>query len=265
MQVGIISALKSENDLLLEQMDQPITVTEKGKRCYFHGTLFGKNTVVVVSGMGKVAAAMTATQMIADYQPGFILFTGVAGGIHKDLSVGDIVVANALVQHDMDSSPLFPRYEIPLLGIQELIPDKSLSAVVKHAAQKFVEEKLCVSILQGTLEEFGIDSPLVYERMVASGDQFFSSKEDSRNLSQRLPDASCVEMEGAAVAQVCHEYNVPFSVVRTISDSANVDAMIDFEKFVSKVASTYSIGIIKELYSLLGEKVLSKVNHGRES
>ncbi|MCH9633034.1 MAG: 5'-methylthioadenosine/S-adenosylhomocysteine nucleosidase [Chlamydiae bacterium] len=250
MRIGIISALESENNLLVKYMDN-ISSTEKGSRSYICGDLWGLSTVLAVSKMGKVAAAITATQMIADFHTDFILFTGVAGGIQKNLKVGDIVVANALVQHDMDSSPLFPRYEIPLTGIREFIPDQYITAQVKQATTNFLDKELHNYIEKNLLREFKINSPKVVEGMIASGDCFISSQRERNKLLEELPEMSCVEMEGAAVAQVCYEYDVPFSVIRTISDAANKKAAIDFERFILKVASGYSLGIIKELFNCL--------------
>ncbi len=207
MRIGIISALQSENDLILDHMDGQVAHCEKGKRHYYQGSLWGIDSVVVICKMGKVAAAMSATQLIAEYEPDVIIFTGVAGGMHKHLSVGDIVVADALIQHDMDSHPLFPRYEIPMIGVTKIFPDERWSDMVLQAATRFVE---------------GLDvPPQVTRGMIASGDQFVSSREQSEALARALPDVSCVEMEGAAIAQVCYEYEVPFAIVRTISDSAN--------------------------------------------
>lgn len=250
LRIGIISALNSENGLLVEKMDPPVTRFEKGERQYLQGCLWGIDTVVAISGMGKVAASITATQLIASYSPDHIIFTGVAGGIQKNLRVGDVVVADGLIQHDMDSSPLFPRYEIPFLGIQEIIPDQQLSQKLKEAATKFLREKLFENFSQKTLNDFGIDSPQVIEGLIASGDQFLSSQEERMSLARRLPKVCCVEMEGAAIAQVCHEYHIPFAILRTISDTANEEAMIDFEQFVSRVAGYYSLNILQEFYQL---------------
>ncbi|MCH9608486.1 MAG: 5'-methylthioadenosine/S-adenosylhomocysteine nucleosidase [Chlamydiales bacterium] len=254
MRVGIISAMQSENDLILSHMDQPVAQIEKGMRDYVHGNLWGVESVIVVSRIGKVAATMTATQLIAEFQPDLVLFTGVAGALHKNLNVGDIVIASALMQHDMDASPLFPRYEIPLLGLTNIVPDRELNQMVKEASTNFLEKGLREIVEQKTLEMFQITSPKVVEGVIGSGDQFLSSREENERLSNRLPEMSCIEMEGAAIGQVCHEYGIPFSIIRTISDSANDDAMTDFKTFLSSVASHYSLGILKELYPRLSKR-----------
>jgi adenosylhomocysteine nucleosidase len=177
------------------------------------------------------------------------VFTGVAGGVDPALRVGDVVVATRLVQHDLDARPLFARYEIPLLGRTVLDADPTLSAAVRDAARAFLEEVANAPDMPAAaaLRAAGVATPRVVEGLVASGDRFFASDAARSELRRDLPDARCVEMEGAAVAQVCAEHGVPFAVVRTISDAAGDHAAVSFTTFLQAVASTYSLEILRRL------------------
>ena len=117
MKIGIISAMREEMQELLNEL-QNVSITHKGKRDYFEGILFGKEVVLVFSRWGKVASAVTTTQLINDFKLDEIIFTGVAGALNTELNIGDIVIGKTLFQHDMDASPLYPKFEIPLLNQQ---------------------------------------------------------------------------------------------------------------------------------------------------
>ena len=176
-----------------------------------------------------------------------LLFTGVAGGVDPALRVGDVVVGTRFTQHDMDARPLFKRHEIPLLGAAGLGADDALAARLQAASERFVA-RLDEHIDAGTRQVFGLERPRVVSGEIASGDRFFASQTDVVELRERLPAVCCVEMEGAAVAQVCHEHGVPFAVVRTISDAADAHAPVDFVRFLHSVASVYSRGILAEFF-----------------
>jgi adenosylhomocysteine nucleosidase len=159
--------------------------------------------------------------------------------------VGDVVVANGFVQHDMDASPLFPRHEVPLYGRARFETDVNLSAQLAEAGQQ-VLAKAAQHLGAGTLADFQLDSPRVHQGLVISGDRFVATSTESQALRLALPDALAVEMEGAAVAQVCHDYAVPFAAVRTISDRADDAAHTDFNRFIREVASRYSLAILSQ-------------------
>lgn len=247
LRLGIISALHEEQQGLIEAMQGPARHSH-GMREYSLGTLWEIDAVCVLSRIGKVAAAMTASSLVEKYGVSHIVFTGVAGSADSTVKVGDIVVAESLLQHDMDASPLFPRFEVPLTGIQRFSSDQTLSDAVADAAEQFLRqqaEKPADSAVQ--IEEFGLQQARVHRGMIASGDQFIRSAAHLRQLKQDLPDLLAVEMEGAAVAQVCFELGVPFTVIRTISDNANQEAAIDFMRFVQTVASRYALGVVNHL------------------
>ena len=202
-------------------------------REFWLGHLHGHEVIAVLSRIGKVAAATTATVLIERFGVTRIVFTGVAGGLGSAVKVGDIVVADSLLQHDLDASPIFPRYEVPLYGLSRFATDRALSGLLAAGARSALPD---VALHRG---------------LIVSGDRFVSTSVESAALRVALPDALAVEMEGAAIAQVCHDYGVPFAAARIISDRADDQAHSDFPRFVDEVASRYSAAIVASLLSLL--------------
>jgi len=245
--IGIISAMQEEMQTLIENL-QESTTSVKGMRTYYTGKLFNKEVVLVFSRWGKVASATTATQLINDYEIDEILFTGVAGSISKDLNIGDVVLGKHLYQHDMDASPLYQKFEVPLLGKTYFETSATHREVLYKATQTFIS--LYNEKIDSTkAKSFDIHYPKVIVSDIASGDQFISKDHIANNLNLELPTVTCVEMEGAAVAQVCFEYTIPFSIIRIISDKANDNAHIDFPKFAKEIASLYALEILKNYFS----------------
>lgn len=243
MRFGIISALQEEQQGLVEAMQGPARLIH-GMREYTTGQIAGIDAVCVLSRIGKVAAATTAAILIERFGVSHILFTGVAGAGDMGVKVGDIVVAESLLQYDMDCSPLFPRYEVPLTGLSHFATDQFLSNVVASAACEFLESSFEAVINETERRAFQLAGPRVHRGLIASGDQFISSAQVIASLGVRLPGLLAVEMEGAAVAQVCFEMGVPFAVLRTISDNANEEAPTDFLRFVTAVASKYAYHVV---------------------
>src|SRR5262249_23471289 len=248
MLIGIMAAMQEEIDTLLNELPADSEVVDGGLRTYYSGSLWGKPVVMVFSRWGKVAAATTAMHLISDFGVAEILFTGVAGAAQPGLKVGDVVIGTRLWQHDMDARPLFPRHEIPLLGCSWFASDEQRRDQLLQAAAAFLRNDLAIAVSEATRAAFGIQSPKAVEGDIASGDKFFSDRADLSDLLIHLPTIAAVDMESAAVAQVCHEYSVPFTVVRTISDAADESAARDFPRFLMQVASVYSHGILKRLF-----------------
>jgi adenosylhomocysteine nucleosidase len=244
MRLGIISALHEEQQGLVDVMERPYKLIH-GMREYCLGQLWEIDAVCVLSRIGKVAAAMTATTLVEKFGVTHILFTGVAGAGDKNIGVGDIVVAESLVQHDMDASPLFPRFEVPLTGLTHFMTDHDLGLRLAGAAHEFLEQDFLQSIERTEREVFHLNEPRIHRGLVASGDQFVNNRGQLQGLGQDLPGLLAVEMEGAAVAQVCFEMGVPFAVLRTISDNANENAATDFMRFVKSVAARYAFHIVR--------------------
>lgn len=244
--IGIMSAMREEIQALLPLLENMQRDT-KGKRDYYTGTLFGKEVVLVFSRWGKVASATTATQLINDFDVEELIFTGVAGAISPDLNIGDIVIGKQLVQHDMNASPLYPIFEIPLLHTTFFETNPTKRKQLLHASQSFIK-KYTDLISEKEASNLNIVNPKVVVGDIASGDQFISTTSQVHFISTHLESVICVEMEGASVAQVCYEYDIPISIMRVISDKANSDAHIDFPFFVTQIASKYALGIFKKYF-----------------
>lgn len=239
---AILSALSQEQHGLIALLQQPHKVTHAG-RDFWQGDLHGQPVVLGLSKIGKVAAATTSAALIERFGVGRIVFTGVAGGLGAGVNVGDVVVATDFVQHDMDASPLFARYEVPLYGQTRFAGDAALSALLFQAAGRALASAV------------GVPGARVHQGLIASGDRFVSGAGESAALRAALAHAGhevlAVEMEGAAVAQVCHDYGIAFAAVRTISDRADDSAHVDFPSFVDQVASRYARAMIEQLLLLL--------------
>jgi adenosylhomocysteine nucleosidase len=250
IRLGIVSALQQEQNGLIQAMNSASTVS-RGMRSYTAGQLWGIDVVCVLSRIGKVAATATVATLIERFGVTHVIFTGVAGGAEEKIRVGDIVIAESLVQHDMDASPLFPRFEIPLTGQSRFLSDRHLTETLAEASRLFLEWDLETAITRADRNQFRLQAPALHTGLIASGDEFIHRRERLAGLRSSLPGLLAVEMEGAAVAQVCFEFGVPFAVVRTISDGANEDAPIDFMEFIDGVASHYAFGIVRRLCRLL--------------
>ena len=240
--LGLMSAMHEELALLLQAMPDEQRVTVAG-RDFWQGHWQGRPVVAVLSRIGKVAAATTATALIERFGVDRIVFTGVAGGIGSGVRVGDVVLASSLVQHDMDASPLFPCHEVPLYGRSRFATDTALSEGLAQAAQQVLGQ-VSTHVGEAAVAEFQLHTPRLHTGLIASGDRFVSTTAECRALQQALPEALAVEMEGAAVAQVCADYGVPFAALRTISDRADDDAHADFSRFIQQVASRYSLAML---------------------
>ncbi len=243
--IGIISAMQEEIQALLDEL-KDVSTTKKGMRTYYSGTLFNKKVVLVFSRWGKVASAVTTTQLINDFNVDEIIFTGVAGGIIEELNIGDIVIGNNMYQHDLNASPFYEKLEIPILKKKFL--KTTDASKLKEATQLFLDTYYNY-IKVNDAKLFSISNPKVIFGDIASGDQFISSLKKIKKLNKLIPSATCVEMEGAAVAQVCFEYEIPFSIIRIISDKANDNATIDFPRFANSIASNYALGILKNYFA----------------
>jgi adenosylhomocysteine nucleosidase len=223
---AIVSAMPEELSAVLALLPDEHKQAAGG-RDYWVGHLHRQEVVAVLSRIGKVAAATTATALVERFHVDRIVFTGVAGGLAAGVNRGDVVIADAFLQHDLDASPLFPRYEVPLYGTDRFATDPALT------------EQLAAAVRQA------LHGAHVHRGLVVSGDRFVASAVESQSLRRALPDALAVEMEGAAFAQVCRDYGVPFAAVRTVSDRADDEAHGDFLSFIDEVASRHSAAIVQ--------------------
>jgi adenosylhomocysteine nucleosidase len=231
VKTAVVSAMQQELASVLALMPDERKVAVAGRE-FFDGHLHGQPVVAVLSRIGKVAAATTAALLIDRFKVDRIVFTGVAGGLAPGVARGDVVIATSFLQHDLDASPIFTKWEVPLYGLERFATDAALTAQLADAVHR---------ALPGTR---------VHRGLVVSGDRFVATTSESRALQSALPDALAVEMEGAAIAQVCHDFGVPFAAVRTVSDRADDEAHGDFVSFIRDVASRHSAAIVEALLSV---------------
>ena len=246
MTTAILSALPEEQHGLREQLEDAKHVRHAG-RDFHTGRWHGKPVVLALSRIGKVAAATTATALIERFGVQRIVFTGVAGGLHPDVQVGDTVVATEFLQHDIDASPLFPRHEVPLYGRSRFAADDELVGLLSIAASAILTGLFDAA----TRAHFKLDGMRIHKGLLVSGDRFVSAAQEARALQSSFPDALAVDMEGAAVAQVCYDYAIPFAAVRNISDRADDTAHVDFPAYLTQVAGKQARALISTLLPLL--------------
>ncbi|MDQ1913131.1 5'-methylthioadenosine/adenosylhomocysteine nucleosidase [Paenibacillus sp. GD4] len=228
--IGVIGAMKEEIELFHQHM-QDVKETTRAKVTFFEGTFLGKSIVLCKSGVGKVNAAVTTQVLVDTFGVDAVVFTGVAGAVDPGLNVGDIVVSNECLQHDMDVTALgFPRGTIPYEETSTFVADEQLRKLA----------------LQVSKELFG---DRVKEGRVLSGDQFIASRETVGKLYSEL-QGTCTEMEGAAVAQVCSMNGTPFVIIRSMSDKADGSAHVNFAEFTVQ-ASENSYRIVEQMLKQL--------------
>lgn len=243
-----MGAMPEEIDGIADLVSQRTQKTI-GKRIYHSGMINDIPVVIVFSRWGKVAAATTVSTLIENFGVTEIIFTGVAGALHSDLKIGDVVLGKRFVQHDMDARPIMKRFEIPLLEKTFFEADPEKLEVASNAIMRLLAETTLRKLFsEDVRRQFSIDVPQLLIGDIASGDQFFSSQRQKQALHDELPSILCVEMEGAAVAQVCYEHGIPFTIIRTISDIADDNAHVDFPSFIKSVCSKYSIEIIRNIF-----------------
>ena len=211
--IGIIGAMDIEVSGLISKMDD-VRSTVCGGITFTEGKLCGKNVVISKCGIGKVFAAMCAQTMILKFAPDIIINSGVAGAISENLNIMDAVIATKVVQHDMDTSPLGdPKGLISGINVVYIDTDTSVSESICNAAKA-----LDVNTVRG---------------IIASGDQFVANSERKQDIST-LFNAEACEMEGASIGQVCYVNNVPFAIMRTISDGKG--EALDYQTFAVSAA-----------------------------
>ncbi len=254
MKIGIMGAMPHEVNLIKSDM-----IAHKkeiiGGNEFCSGILHGFDSVVVFSKCGKAAASSTATTLFNIYNIDLLLFTGVAGAVDLALNVGDVVIGQHLYQYDIDASPMFPKFEIPLANKSKFSSEKKDVFLAETAINKYLK-KIHAYIPENILKQFNIHAPKVVTGMIATGDQFVRDTLTHGNMHfSENEKAHAVEMEGAAVAQVCEDYNKPYLIIRTISDKADHSASIDFSAFIENVSNHYSSGIVFEFLTAFKESI----------
>lgn len=225
--IGIIGAMHEE----IIELKNMISNLEEEKILditFFKGTLEGKEIVLVEGGIGKVNSSVCTTLLIDRFKVDQLIFTGVAGGTNPNIEVGDIVISNELIEHDFDCTAFGMKHgEIPRMDTSIFKADKNLIKIAEKSALELFDKKN------------------IYTGRIVSGDVFVAEPQKINWLRETF-DSECTEMEGAAVAHVCHLFKIPFVIIRSISDKANDDAKTDFCEFV-KLASKNSKNLIIEM------------------
>lgn len=230
MSIGIIGAMDEELELLLGTTK--ISKRENKANMEFNfGSLLDKEVVIVRCGIGKVNAAICTQILIDDFSVSKVINVGIAGGIGKDILPGDIVIAENLVQHDMDTTAFGDKIgQIPRVDTYDFKCDEILVDLAKKACESFKTTNY-------------------FTGRIVSGDQFIADIAKIKWLNEEFSALAC-EMEGASIAQVCYLNKIPFVVIRSISDNANNGAHMDYEKF-KPIAVKNSTNIIESMLKLM--------------
>lgn len=241
--LALISAMPQEVEALAPLITSALRESLAGREVV-RGELFGREVVLVFSRWGKTAAAATCAHLIGRYKPSAMIFSGIAGSLTKELSVGDIVIAGGLFHHDLDASPFFAPTHVPLLNLAKLPVDASMMSELHRAGGAFVVDDL-PNVLSDhpTLNSTTVHRCVIGD--IATGDRVVSTSAEKQRIMRVVPSAVCVEMEGAAVAQVCHECSVPFACIRVISDHADDSVHTTDILQLAKLSGLYTAGILR--------------------
>ncbi len=230
--IGIIGAMEEEVAALREKLSD-VQMLRKASMDFYAGTLHGKEVVVVRSGIGKVNAGI-CTQILADvYEVDAVINTGIAGSLKAEINIGDIVLSADTLQHDMDATGF--GYEpgvIPRMETSCFVADQELLAAAKAACKEAVPE---IQVFTGR---------------VVSGDQFISDRQVKERIAEKF-DGMCTEMEGAAIAQAAYLNQIPFVIIRAISDKADDSATMDYPTF-ERQAIAHSVALVENLIGRIG-------------
>ncbi len=246
---AILGAFEREVTLIEDRVTQRRELIIEGIR-FVSGKLNGRQVVVTWTGVGKVNAAMTTTLLIEHFKPKRIIFTGIAGGVNRDLQPGDIVIAERTAHHDMGTvwpeGLFFKGVKSRIGGYENPVffpADKELVKLAQRAADG--------ATLESIRTFKGRRNPKIIKGVVVTGDAFIASADKCAELRKRL-EADAVEMEGAAVAQICYQRQIPCLVIRSISDNADEGAVMDKQMFYI-MAARNSASLVAEMVRLLGK------------
>ncbi|WP_439256713.1 5'-methylthioadenosine/adenosylhomocysteine nucleosidase [Lonepinella sp. BR2271] len=233
MKIGIVGAMAQEVEILLGLMTEK-TETKVASAVIFEGKIAGKSVALVQSGIGKVAAAIGTTALLQMAKPDVVINTGSAGGVATGLNVGDIILSSETAYHDVDVTAFgYVKGQLPACP-PRFISDEKLTALAERIAQRISQQ-------QGHSVQRGL---------ICSGDSFIAGGTVLAQIKADFPAVCAVEMEAAAIAQVCHSFAVPFVVVRAISDAGDGEASMSFDEFLplaAKMSSQIVLGMLAEL------------------
>jgi len=229
--LGIIGAMDEEVSKLKEIMED-VEIKQKASMDFYKGKMCGKDVVVVRSGIGKVNAGICTQILVDEYGVDAVINTGIAGSLNAAIDIGDIVLSTDALQHDMDATGF--GYEpgiIPRMETSTFVADKKMRKLAKESCEKVNPDIK------------------VFEGRIVSGDQFISDKEKKDYIEKNFK-GFCTEMEGAAIAQTAYLNNIPFLIIRAISDKADDSATEDYPTFEAK-AIKHSVNLVSEMVANL--------------
>lgn len=230
MKIAIIGAMEEEVTLLRDNIEERTIETVAGCEFTF-GKMHGADVILLRSGIGKVNAAMSTTILLEKYKPDCIINTGSAGGYNPSLNVGDAVISTEVRHHDVDVTAFGYEYgQVPQLPAAFLADEKLVAAA--ETASKEIEE---IQIVKG---------------LIATGDSFMSDPVRVDFVRTKFENLQAVEMEAAAIAQVAHQFNVPFVIIRSLSDIAGKESDVSFDQFLDKAAQHSATLVMKMVASL---------------
>ncbi|NOH96798.1 5'-methylthioadenosine/S-adenosylhomocysteine nucleosidase [Vibrio sp. 99-70-13A1] len=230
MKIGIIGAMEQEVAILKAAITD-MNEVNKGGCTFFSGQLNGVDVVLLQSGIGKVAAAVGTSILLSEYQPDVVINSGSAGGFDSSLNLGDVVISTEVRHHDADVTAF--GYEIGQMAGQPAAfkADEKLMAVAEKALTQ-------ISLSEG-------NNVHAVRGLICTGDAFVCTPERQDFIRKHFPSVIAVEMEASAIAQVCHQFQVPFVVVRAISDVADKESPMSFEEFLPLAAQSSSDMVLK--------------------
>ncbi|MBE2894389.1 5'-methylthioadenosine/S-adenosylhomocysteine nucleosidase [Spirabiliibacterium falconis] len=229
MSIAIIGAMAQEVDILLNKMDN-VQHETIGSCTLYQGTINGKAVSLMQSGIGKVAAAMATTALLLKTTPTVVINTGSAGGIDPQLNVGDVVISTQTAHHDVDVTAFgYAKGQLPA------------------NPARFESDERLLQLAERVLQQ---QQQSAVRGLICSGDMFCNGEAQLAHIKADFPDAIAVEMEAAAIAQVCHAFNTPFIVIRAISDVADKVSHLSFDEFLPLAAvqsSKMVLALLKQL------------------
>ena len=229
MKIGIIAAMPEELKLLVEHLE----MAEKHQRLghvYYTGRIGHHEVVLVESGIGKVMSAMSVAVLVNDFKVTAVINTGSAGAVASGLEIGDVVVADRLVYHDVDVTAF--GYDYGQMARQPLY----------YEASRYLVEEM-KAVLEKTQQTSRVG-------LIATGDSFIAGQDKIDQIKAHFPDVLAVEMEGAAIAQAAHSLGLPFMVIRAMSDTASHDANVTFDEFILEAGKRSAETLIQLLNNL---------------
>ncbi|MBA2873582.1 5'-methylthioadenosine/S-adenosylhomocysteine nucleosidase [Thermaerobacillus caldiproteolyticus] len=232
MKIAIIGAMEEEVTILREKMEDRTETTIAN--CEFStGRIHGADVVLLKSGIGKVNAAMATAILLDRFQPQYVINTGSAGGFSAALNVGDIVISSEVVHHDVDVTAFGYEYgQVPGMPARYKA-DETLVKIAEQSAQHLTD----VQVVKG---------------LIATGDSFMNDPSRVEFVRSKFLDLYAVEMEAAAIAQVCTQFAVPFVIIRALSDIAGKESNVSFEQFLHTAALHSSNLVLSMLTALQG-------------